>query len=90
MFYSYILFKKENYPISAFVQSLFSTEKSAKVVNLPITDKSSVLVFDVTNKTNGFPNFESCHEVVIYLFNSLALRYFENTLKPLTETIFLS
>ena len=32
--------EKENYPISAFTQSLFSTKKSPKVVNLPLTDKT--------------------------------------------------
>ena len=28
--------------------------------------------FDVTNRTNGFSNFQNCHQVVMYLFNSLA------------------
>ena len=40
MFWSYFLLKKENYPISAFVQSLFSTKKSPKVVNLPLTGET--------------------------------------------------
>ena len=37
--------KKENYPISAFVQSFFSTKKSPKVVNLPLTGKTLCLSF---------------------------------------------
>ena len=27
--------------------------------------------FDVTNRTNDFSNFQNCHQVVMYLFNSL-------------------
>ena len=42
MFHSYFLLKKENYPISAFV---FSTKKSPKVVNLPLTDETLCLRF---------------------------------------------
>ena len=34
--------------------------------------KRSVWVFDVTNRKNGFSNFQSYHWVVMYLFNSLA------------------
>ena len=37
--------KKENYPIFAFVKSLFSTKKSSKVVNLPLTDETLCLSF---------------------------------------------
>ena len=56
--------------LSAFIQSLFSTKKSPKVVNLPLT-KRSVWVFDVTNRTNGIFNFQRYHQVVMYLFDSL-------------------
>ena len=45
MFSSYFLLKKENCPISAFVQSLFSTNKGPKVVNLPLTDETLCLSF---------------------------------------------
>ena len=45
MFWSYFLLKKENYPISAFIQSLVSTKKSPKVVNLPLTDETLCLSF---------------------------------------------
>ena len=72
MFKSYFLRKKENYPISACVQSLFPTKKSPRVVNLPLTDKTLCLVFNVTNRTNGFSSFQSYDEVVMYLLNSLA------------------
>ena len=37
--------KKENYPIFAFVKPLFSTKKSSKVVNLPLTDETLCLSF---------------------------------------------
>ena len=37
--------KSKSYPISAFVQSLFSTKKSPKVVNLPLTDETLCLSF---------------------------------------------
>ena len=37
--------KKEYYPISAFVQSLFSTKKSPKVATLPLTDETLFLSF---------------------------------------------
>ena len=36
---------KENYPISAFAQSLFPTKKIPKVVNLPLTDETLCLSF---------------------------------------------
>ena len=55
--------------MSALVQSLFSTKKSPKVVNLPLTDEALCLSFDVTNRTNGISNFQSYHELVMYLFN---------------------
>ena len=45
MFSSYFLLKKENYPISAFTQSLFSTKESPKVVNLQLTDETLCLRF---------------------------------------------
>ena len=45
MFWTYFLLKKENYPISAFVQPLFLTKKSPKAVNLPLTDETLCLTF---------------------------------------------
>ena len=72
MFKGYFLLKKENYPISAFDQSLFSTKKSPKVANLLLTDET---LFEFLTSQTGqtvFPVFKSYHEVVMYLFNSLA------------------
>ena len=37
--------KKENYPFSAFIQSLVPTKKSPKLVNLPLTDETLCLSF---------------------------------------------
>ena len=37
--------KKKSYSISTFVQSSFSTKKSPKVVNLPLTDETLCLGF---------------------------------------------
>ena len=51
--------KKENYPISAFVQSLFSTKKSPKVVNVPLTNEMLCLSFWGHNQDNGSSNFQS-------------------------------
>ena len=45
MFQGYFLLKEENYPFSAFIQSLFSTKKSPKVVNLSLTDETLCLTF---------------------------------------------
>ena len=64
--------KKKNSPISAFVQSLFSTKRSPNVVNLPLTEVTPFWVFDVRNRANGFSNFQNYHNVVMYLFKSLA------------------
>ena len=45
MFWSIFLLKKENYRVSAFVQPLFSTKKSPKIVNLPLTVETLCLSF---------------------------------------------
>ena len=69
----------------------FQQKRAPKLSICHLSTKRSVWVFDVTNMTNGFSYFESYHEVVMYLFDSLANeRYFENILKSLTEIIFLS
>ena len=46
------------------------TKKTPKVVSLPLTQESLCLSF-WQNRTNGFSNFQSYHEIVTYLFNSL-------------------
>ena len=78
--------------ISAFVQSLFSTKKSPKVGNFPLIDETLSLSFWRHKQDKWLFHFSKLHEVVKYLFNSLAevVRFFENTLKPLTVVIFLS
>ena len=44
---------KENYPISAFAQSLFPTKKIPKVVNLPLIDE---MLFEfLTSQTEQVP-----------------------------------
>ena len=50
--------KKENYLISAFVRTLFSTKKSPKVVNLSLTDET---LFEFLTSQTGqmaFPIFK--------------------------------
>ena len=49
--------KKENYPITAFVQSLFSTKKSLKVVNLPLTEETPEFLTSQTGQM-AFPIFK--------------------------------
>ena len=63
---------KENYSVSAFVQSLSSTKRAPKLSIFHVPTKRSVWVFDVTNRAIGFSSFQSYHVVVMYLFNSLA------------------
>ena len=64
--------KKKNYPISAFVQFLFSTKKSPKVVNLPLNDETLCLTFWCHKQDKWLFNFQSYHQIVMYLYNSLA------------------
>ena len=45
IFQSYFLLKKANSLIFVFVSTLFSTRKSSKVVNLPVTDEKLYLCF---------------------------------------------
>ena len=58
MFWNYFLLKKENYPIFAFVQSLFSTNKSLKVVNLPLTNETLLEFFMSQTAQMAFPIFK--------------------------------
>ena len=50
----------------------FQQKRAPKLSICHLPTKRSVWVFDVTNRTNGFSNFQGYHEVVMYLFNSLA------------------
>ena len=69
----YFLLKKENHPISAFVQSLFSTKKSPKVVRLPLTNETLCLSVWRHKQDKWLFRFSklSCISIM-YLFNSLA------------------
>ena len=50
----------------------FQQKRAQKLSICHLPTKRSVWVFDVTNRRNGFSNFQSHHQVVMYLFNSLA------------------
>ena len=50
----------------------FQLKRAPKLSICHLPTKRSVWVFDVTNRTNGFSNFQSYYQVVMYLFNSLA------------------
>ena len=67
--------KKESYWISAFVQSLFSTKKSSKVVNLLLTDQTLCLNFWRHKQDKWLFQFSKLSEVFMYIFNSLAKSY---------------
>ena len=49
----------------------FQQKIAAKLSICHLRTKRSVWVFDVTNRANGFSNFQSYLKVVMYLFNSL-------------------
>ena len=51
---------------------IFKQKMAPKLSICYLPTKWSVWVFDVTNRTNGFSNFQSYHEWVMYPFNSLA------------------
>ena len=50
----------------------FQQKRAPKLPICHLPTKRSVWGFDVTNSTNGFSSFQSYHEVVMYLFSSLA------------------
>ena len=50
----------------------FQQKRFPKLSVCHLPTKRSVSVFDVTNRRNGFSSFQSYHQVVKYLFNSLA------------------
>ena len=75
--------KTIQFPLS--LNLYFQQKRVPKLSICHLSTKSAVWVFDVTNRRNGFSIFQSYHQVVMHLFNSSkAIRYFENTLKPLT------
>ena len=50
----------------------FQQKRAPKSSICHLPTKRSVWIFDVTNRTNAFSNFQSYHQVVMYLFNLLA------------------
>ena len=82
--------KKKTIQYSLSFNLYFQQKRAPKLSICHLPTKLSVWVFDVTNRANGFSNFQSYHGVVMYLFNSLTktVRYFENSSKPLTKVIF--
>ena len=76
-YFGVIFFLKKKtiqFPIS--FDLYFQQKRAPKLSICDLPTKRSVWAFDVTNRTNGFSNFQS-YQVVM-------LRYFENTLKSLT------
>ena len=64
--------KTIQFPLS--LNLYFQQKRVAKLSICHLPTKRSVWVFDVTNRTNDFYNFQSYHQAVMYLFNSLAKR----------------
>ena len=64
--------KRKTIQFSLWFNLYFQQKRAPRLSICHLPTKRSVWVFDVTNRTNGFSNFQSYHEVVMYLFNSLA------------------
>ena len=62
--------KTTQFPIS--FNLYFHQKRAPKLPICHLSTKRSVWVYDVTNRTNGFSNFQSYCQVVVYLLNSLA------------------
>ena len=50
----------------------FQQKRAPKLSSGHLPTKRSSWAFDVTNRTNGFSSFQTYHEVIMYLFSSLA------------------
>ena len=64
-------FKKKTIQFQLSLNLYFQQKRTSKLSNYHLPTKRSDWVFDVTNRRNGFSNFQSYHQVVMYLFNSL-------------------
>ena len=64
--------KKRTIQFSLSFNLYFQRKRAPKLSISNLTTERSVWVFDVTNRRNDFSSFQSYHELVMYLFNSLA------------------
>ena len=71
-----------------FVQSLFSRKKSPEVANLPLPDETFCLSFWLHKQDKWLFQFPKLSSYITH--QPKAVRYFGNTLKPLTEITFSS
>ena len=68
----YFSLKKRTIQIKLSFNLYFQQKGVSKLSIYHLPTKRSVWVFDATNRANGFSNFQNYHEVVTYIFNSLA------------------
>ena len=64
--------KKKAIQFSLSFNLYFQQKRVPKLLICRLSTKRSVWAFDVTNRINGFSNFQSYHQVVMYLLNLLA------------------
>ena len=64
--------KKKAIQFSPSFNLYFQQKRASELSMCHLPTKRSVWVFDVTNRASGFSNFQSYHELVVYLFNLLA------------------
>ena len=64
--------KKKAIQFSLSFNLYFQQKRVPKLLICRLLTKRSVWAFDVTNRINGFSNFQSYHQVVMYLLNLLA------------------
>ena len=65
-------FKKKTIQFPLSFNLYFQQKLAPKLSIYHLLTKRSACVFDVTNRTNGYSNFQSYRQVVMYLFYSLA------------------
>ena len=64
--------KKKTNQLSLSFNLYFQQKRAPKLSICHLPTKCSVWVFNVTDGTNGFSTYQSYHELVMSLFNSLA------------------
>ena len=65
-------FKKKTIQFPLSFNLYFQQKRTPKLSICHLPTKRSVWVFDITNRTKSFSNFQSYHQVVMYLLSSLA------------------